>query len=351
MRLLRDRQQRDVTFRKRMVGCMKKVLELHILCGVEIGLFVFIDGKMHVCSSHSPEDIANKFRSYEGDFRHVTPKQFADLQPDRFRAKQVWPTQYKHSTKCACSTSTCSTSRRGSPSGESKRSVSRLSPHPQHQSQPHPRSRKRRRWSGDTGDTGGDLATTASMDTQERQDGSFSPCERDADAQPQSPVQMQLSRTLTTEGVPDSQDRLSPTHDVSRSVCSQSHSPVFRHAHSFRSCRSKGPCSPSTVKSCSTVVSESSYAPYMLSDPMGLRPHVRQIVERSLEEQLRSPPLVSDSTGEDSESFLKSLQGGGPFDDSSWLNAEQNGSLDLVDIGESVSQLGSILRDRPLNFL
>eukprot|EP00954_Amorphochlora_amoebiformis_P030838 1395271-Amorphochlora_amoeboformis.AAC.2 len=96
MKRISDRAQRTITFKKRMVGVCKKVLELNILCGADVGLFVFMDDQMHICSSEpEPQQIVNKFRHFEGEFRLITLAQFEDLQPDRYRAKKVWPTVYK----------------------------------------------------------------------------------------------------------------------------------------------------------------------------------------------------------------------------------------------------------------
>eukprot|EP00954_Amorphochlora_amoebiformis_P013110 1027049-Amorphochlora_amoeboformis.AAC.2 len=55
---MREREkERERRRSLRMVGLMKKALEISLLCGIDVGFVAFREGKMHVCSNTSIRDV------------------------------------------------------------------------------------------------------------------------------------------------------------------------------------------------------------------------------------------------------------------------------------------------------
>jgi hypothetical protein len=60
-------KNRAVTFNKRKMGLMKKAMELSVLCGVDIGLVIFNNGKLHEYSNTDASDVFNTYAEWEGE--------------------------------------------------------------------------------------------------------------------------------------------------------------------------------------------------------------------------------------------------------------------------------------------
>ncbi|KAM6554666.1 hypothetical protein CsatB_015428 [Cannabis sativa] len=65
MKLIENKQSRQVTFAKRRSGLMKKAHELSVLCDVEIGLIVFSgNGRLYeFCSGHSLGNTIERYKT------------------------------------------------------------------------------------------------------------------------------------------------------------------------------------------------------------------------------------------------------------------------------------------------
>ena len=77
--LIRDSKKRQVTFYKRSKGAIKKLLELHHLCGAQIFSIIMSDtGKMIVVNKGgSPSDLINKYINFKLNNKPI--KEFSDL--------------------------------------------------------------------------------------------------------------------------------------------------------------------------------------------------------------------------------------------------------------------------------
>mmetsp|Transcript_22995 Transcript_22995/g.36138 ORF Transcript_22995/g.36138 Transcript_22995/m.36138 type:complete len:395 (-) Transcript_22995:94-1278(-) len=102
LKFIENEAQRLITFRKRMVGLMKKALEISLLCGIDVGFVAFREGKMHVCSNTSIRDVVQRYNEYQGAYQTVSMESYDDLRPERFRSSQTFPTAYKNQTPCTC---------------------------------------------------------------------------------------------------------------------------------------------------------------------------------------------------------------------------------------------------------
>lgn len=74
-------KNRAVTFNKRKMGLMKKAMELSVLCGVDIGLVIFNNGKLHEYSNTDASDVFNTYAEWEGEHDVLDNNDLVTLKP------------------------------------------------------------------------------------------------------------------------------------------------------------------------------------------------------------------------------------------------------------------------------